>query len=621
MKPSRVPPRKIRMPLPPRVDEKSVRDFSALYLDDQGKERDFSRLDEAPRRSVGGLAIVFLVAGTFALGMLVAAFFLFRSPERFSGDGVALSIVAPEQMTSGEDISYTITFTNNEPLILGNVELTVRYPEGFTLIESNPQPANVSGSEHAGTWMIGTLARGRSDTVTMKGKLVGPLHAQRTLQALLTYKPANFNSEFQEVAEAQTAIANAAMDVTAEGPDVAVPDSDVTYTITYRNPTDDDLGAGQVLLEFPSTFTILETRPARTGVEARWIIDPIRKQHTGSITVRGRFRAGTEGEQRFLARVGLGKGTVFALQKETEQVTNLVTGSVLVSVSQNGSTAGAPVQLGDLLNYSLSIRNTATTPVENLRVRMVLPSPTFDWATLEAAGGKREGNAITWTAREFAGLRKMNPVSEVAIPIRIRLRRDAHGLALADLRTEAHAEVIVPGANSSTITVNSNTIVSTINSNLSLVVEARYFTDDGTKIGDGPLPPTVDGTTRYRIRWVMENTIHELLSMKAVASLPLDVTFVAPGHVSQGTLIYNADRRTVEWTANRLPTTIPNVTIDFDVRITPRAEQRGQVVPLLGETVLEARDKETSGKIVLHGSPLSTTLDGDEFGQGKGVVQ
>ena len=204
----------------------------------------------------------------------------------------------------------------------------------------------------------------------------------------------------------------------------------------------------------------------------------------------------------------------------------------------------------------------------------------------------------------------------------LRVKRTKEGLNLEDLVMESRAEVTVDKAGKLPvpIVVNSNTIITQVNSDLALENEARYFAEDGTKIGDGPLPPRVGQTTTYRVIWTVTNTLHELLSVKAATILPLDVSFGAVGRVSQGTLLYNPDTREVSWTLQRLQTTTPKATIEFSVVVTPTKEAVGKILPLTGDMTLASRDKATGALLTIKKSSVNTALDDDEFGRGKGVV-
>ncbi len=599
------------------------RELQSIYRDEKGSLRDMSHFEyRRKRRRSHTLLYLFFVLVTFVVGAGVGGFFFFRNQDRFTGEGVKVTVTAPEQVTSGETIRYVIRYANNEPLVLGNVELTLRYPHGFILKEAHPAPTNMSGTS-GGTWAIGTLPRGREGTVELVGTLVGSLNSQVNLQALLAYKPANFNAEFQEIGSATTTVASSLLNLVVDGSERSLPDAETVYTITYENTADDALANAEVRVTLPDDFTITGTKPDRAGMLTQWDFATIEKKKKGTIEIRGKYAKEAAGERKVSAAIGLGRGDAFSLQKDDVFVTNIVKGDVLASLAVNGSNAGVPVQFGDTLRYTITVKNNADTPMENVTVRLLVASPAVDWTTLDdAAHGVRDGSTLSWSKSSLRDLRLFDPGEEVTINTAVRLKRGKEGLNLEDLVIESRAEITVAKAGKlpAPIVVNSNTIVNQVNTDMALENEARYFADDGTKIGDGPLPPKVGITTTYRVRWTLTNTLHEVFNVKASTLLPLDTQFGAIGRVSQGTLLYNPDTREVAWTLQRLPTTIPQATAEFSVTVTPAKEAVGKILPLTGDVMVQARDKVTTGLLTLKKSSLNTALDDDEFGRGKGVV-
>lgn len=599
-------------------------ELRSIYRGSDGSVRDLSRFESRTRRRGGFFLAFFLLISAFVIGAVLAALFLFRSQERFTGEGVSVVVQAPEQTRSGDEMLYVITYKNEEPVILGNVELNVRYPDGFTMNETTPAASNTSGQERGGTWNIGTLPRGRDGKVEIRGKLVGTLNTQQTLQALLTYKPSTFNAEFQEVASATTTIATSVLDLTVTGPDIVVPESEVQYGISFMNTTDEALEHVEVGFEIPADFSIQSTKPERDGTLTRWLFPKITKGEKKEIVIRGAYSGEARDTRVVTARVGFRNGSQFVLQREEEHTTNVVKGDVTIGLAVNGSAANTPVQFGDLLKYTVSVKNRSDKPVEQLTVATTIQSKLIDWPSLkDAKKGTKNDATITWTKTQIPELRKLDPGKEVLIAFEVRARAATTTVPSNELLVESNAAVTITKTASSSkpIVVQSNTVTNAVNTNLAFRAEARYFTDDGSKIGEGPLPPKVGATTQYRVRWTVTNALHDVLSMKVSAPLPLDAAFVQSGHVSAGTLLYDPASRAVSWTLSRLPTTTPEATADFTVSVTPLEGHVGKVVPLLGVATLEARDRVTGGLLRASQSALDTNLDGDQYGQGKGVVQ
>jgi uncharacterized repeat protein (TIGR01451 family) len=608
----------------PEEDDDDIGDeLEAIYSSEDGELPDLTHMKRRRKKRFRGLITLSFFTIVVLLGSFSLAWGLFKTQDRFSGSGVTVTITAPEQATSGDELTYVIHYANREPQILGNVELAVRYPSGFVLTKAEPEPDNITGTEAGATWSIGTLAREREDSIVITGTLVGALGDVALLQATLTYKPANFNAEFQEVATAETAIEESFLAVDVDGPEVVLPEAEAVYTITATNTTDTSVDAVTVQVLVPNNFTIRETDPVRSGIVPRWTIDRVKPDEEFVITIRGAYPKGASGAHTIRAEIGFGSGAGFVLQESGDTLTNVVDGDVLVGLSMNGSSSGEPIQLGQLLTYTTTITNNASSAIEDVTVRATIDSPLIDWGTLQVDGDvTRESTGATWTPTAFRALLRIGAGESVTLPFRVRVASTIAASA-ADASIVARVGVDVGKADDlpTPLTIESNTITSQLNTDLDLGVSARYFSSDGTTIGSGPLPPRVGETTEYRVEWDVTNSIHEVLSAKVQTTLPLGVAYVQAGHVSHGTLLYQPASRTVEWTLNRLEAGMTEIDIEFIVRITPTIEQVGSIVSLTGPMTLVARDRVTSGRIVLSRAALTTSLDGDEFGQGKGVVR
>lgn len=606
------------------MPKKSFSELRSIYRASDGSERDLSRFESRRRRRGSRVVVVLLFLCAFVFGAALTAFFLFRNQDRFTGDGVSLTVAAPEQMRSGDEIRYIIRYANAEPTILGNVELSVRYPDGFTFTDAVPASENAATADRGGTWTIGTLPRGRDGTVEIRGTLIGTLNTQLTLQALLTYKPSNFNAEFQEVASSTTTIANSVLDLAIHGPTVAVPDAEASYTLRVTNTTDEAIAHVEVSFEAPQDFTITSSKPEREGTVARWLFPTLKKGEKKEIVIRGMFAATAEESRVLSVKAGFRNGSQFLLQRAEEMTTTIVKGEVTVGMAVNGSASDTPVSFGDVLQYTINVKNRSKEPVEQLSVEATVDSTVVDWATLkDDKKGSRKGSVLTWTQTQIPELRRLDAGKEVTIAFRLNVIPRKVGHTLADLRVESHAAVTVRKAKNipTPLVVQSNTVTNAVNTNLTFAAEARYFTDDGSKIGEGPLPPRVGQATSYRVRWTAANTLRDVLSMKVSTVIPSDASYAEAGHVSLGTLLYDPATRTLSWTLSRLATTTPEASADFTVRVTPLEGHVGKVMPLSGLITLEGRDRVTGGLLRVSQTPLDTNLDGDEYGQGRGVVQ
>jgi len=81
---------------------------------------------------------------------------------------VTVEILAPQNLASGDELKYLISYKNTGEDDFENIKLRVEYPEGFILSKSYPD-----ASEGDNTWYIGHLSAAQEGKITIDGKLEG----------------------------------------------------------------------------------------------------------------------------------------------------------------------------------------------------------------------------------------------------------------------------------------------------------------------------------------------------------------------------------------------------------------------------------------------------------------
>ena len=187
-------PQKPAEPRKPQTENEIAAELASIYKDAPLKGADMGRLEKVShstfRSALVGLTVFF---GVLAIASW-AGFFLF-SPSRggFRGDQVALEIQGPTEVKSGELVAYAVRYANGEGTPLGTASLELRTPRQFKIVSVEP-------AQDEGFWRLGSVAPGKDGTVTVKGIFLAPIGKTYDMQSILSYRPADFNSEFQKVA-------------------------------------------------------------------------------------------------------------------------------------------------------------------------------------------------------------------------------------------------------------------------------------------------------------------------------------------------------------------------------------------------------------------------------------
>ncbi len=602
------------------------KDLMEIYADRDGALPDFTRLD-GKQSSRFRSAIIGISFGLIALGAAAwGGLYLFSRTSGFSGEGVELSIKSDGALTTGTEEQIVIAYRNKERIPLARASVQLKAPDGFEILSSEPSTLEKNA------WTIGSIPSGGSGEVKIRGYVKRELNAALTFQANLDYKPADFNADFQKVASTTVVVQDSALTLSATGTDEMTPGDNVTYTLAYENTSDQPLERMRLVINPIDGFILDSSKPKNDAdVALQWTFPKIEAHAKGTVSLRGTFSAGARGQKTLQARMGFAgdEGTFEIAKAETS--TNVLKSNLDLAVLVNGSDKPPIVSFGDTLYYTIRYENAGDVSLKDVTLSAALPSEPegktiLDWVSLkDELAGKRSGSTISWTKKELPALALLAKGDKGEIGFSVQLVRKP----FADARSSTYAVHAVASAligKAGNVTgsrqVDTAPFDVRLQSDTSFQAYGRYFTEDGTPIGTGPLPPKVGQPTVYRVTWVVQNSLHELTDLTATTILPQGVKWTGVNRtVEAGSLSFDETGRKATWRLNRLPTSVKSVTISFDVEVTPEAEDAGKIIDITGDNRLEGFDKDV-GSVILKTAPsIGTDLLGDENASGKGVVQ
>jgi len=409
-----------------------------IYRDDRGHLPDFSRLDRRPatwhRWVIGGGLITLALLAVAAWGS-----FLVFKPYTSSGGNVAVTVDAPKTVAFGEEFTYRITVANDDRVPLATAALEVRLPDDFAVTTADPAPDDARGFR----WTIGTIPAAERRSFDIRGRLYSAPDAPARLEAIAVYRPANFNAEFQSDADATTTLSASPVALTLSGPDHAVPNASVTYTIAYEHTGTLTTPPATIALDVPRSFVFASATPERSrGDTLLWNIGALAPQAKGQITIVGSFTVGQKEPIIVSATIAIepapGKRTVI---QTSEVQTPVLGGDIVLIATANDQTAGFAVAPGDAIRLRIAVRNDGRESLERVRVHAVLDATAvaersiinFSGMTDAANGtaigeqlapGLRRGT-ITWTEREIPELAALAPGAQRQIDLTLPLHTAA----------------------------------------------------------------------------------------------------------------------------------------------------------------------------------------------------
>ncbi len=552
----------------------------------------------------------------------IGGFFFFNRAERFSGTRVTLQVIPTAEVASGNDVTVTVRYQNQEPVDLVKSELTIEYPDGFTFRNGTPDPTN----DFKNAFSVGTIKSGRAGEVKITGTLIGSINTERTFRATLTYRTANFNSDFQATADGMAKITSSILGLKINGPTAAAPGATVSWDIVYQNTSDRDVTKIQIEAEYPDGVTVTKTEPAALERQALWQIENIDKQAEGKITITATVTGEIGDTFPLVVRAGLVTATnTIDLQDEQTLLLILIKTGVTLSGSVNGAADGGAILPGDQLNYSLRVANDSETEVADLTVSVVMAGSALDLVTIPAETKKYlHDKTLTWTKKEVPGLALLKPNQDLII------RWSLNTLTAVSVVTDSETQQTITataGAVSPSLELAAPPalITSKVTTVMGFKAEGRYANDDGVLYGSGPIPPKVGLTTSYRIFWTMTNTTNQADGLKVTTTLPTSVFWTGQNVGREaGDIAFDPTTRTVTWSLNRLPagtgSRLPALTAYFEVSITPTADQVGSLAVLTDQASAIATDAFTAAKLAVTQPALTSDVPTDPTAGGEGTI-
>lgn len=577
--------------------------------------------------------------GIFFLIGIFLVFWFFQKRNVSTEKSLQIQFDLPQHITAGEELQFTLHYRNNESFSLYDVEIILRYPEGFEYIDAWPKPNN----EFQNRWVLGDLVEGEEGKITITGRIIGRKGDLVTFSATTVYQPQNFSSIFKEEFLSPTSqITSAILNIAIEGEKVVVPGQEMEYILSYSNTSENDLKNVFLLIDYPKNFQVFSTDPESSsfsdlldesndaGIDEPlrniWIFDSLAKGEDGKIAVKGKFLETNEEKENFTAQIGIFQEKHFTVYQENTLDINIKNHGLKLELSVNNSQKDISVNFSDTLNYTLTLKNIGRETLYDIVLSIELNSEMLQWDTLiDKNAGKRKGNTLIWTRDEIPELGILNPLEEKTVEFSIRLKDfDAVDPQQKNLKTIAVPEAVIGriGDFEANAKVIGGSIISEINTELELRVEGRYFNDDNIAVGFGPLPPEVGKKTSFRIYWYISNNLNEVNNVVVKTQLSDKVQWEDKFLSTVGVMEYNNEDRTVTWRIATIPPqkSFEEINAWFDVSVIPKESDIGKLIPLIQTTKISAIDTVTRTPISDIARGVTSNLEDDPFGGGRGLV-
>lgn len=393
-----------------------------------------------------------MVTGLVAiLAATVGGLYVF-GPRGAGPGGVRLSVAGPAAVTSGDEVTYTVTVENADAA-LEVADLTLEYPVGFNVTRAEPPADNAAGQS---LFRLAPLPAGERTEVRVTGRLLGSVGTAAAIRARLDYEPSNFSSSFRAEASAVTSIAASRIKLAFGVPPSAVSPGQISLAVDLQNVGDVTLNGVELVLELPEGVTLTSsTPPLASGVgEVAYDLGTLDPGSTWLARATADI-VGDGGSRRGLAaavyqRIG---GQRVVLDRALAEV-EVVQPAAQVSLAVNQSTGtSAFAAAGGEIPLSIAATNVGSTTLRNLNLQLRLFGAAVDWARFDPRGGQLNPSAGVWQTTVGDLEPGAEATFDLALPLDSAAQLGATVVAVATLGSGDYGEDWQVTAGPTTVTV------------------------------------------------------------------------------------------------------------------------------------------------------------------------
>ncbi|MFA6018443.1 MAG: hypothetical protein WCT28_04395 [Patescibacteria group bacterium] len=590
------------------VDDVAITNgLAAIY----GEERDDLRtVAKAPnsmtRFLVRAIAVLFVLCVLTGIGYATYSYWFAGND---GGKPLEMTFVVSDDIQSGSETTLELDYRNQTGYPLTSVTIDLNVPAGFIPISAEPAMTN----EEDLSWDFGTIGARSDGKILLTGTWFADVPSTTGIQALASYKPANFNAQFHDIAVKTVSTTTSTTAVLVEAPQTVNVGEEMTYTIRINTSGTSALVAPQVIATLPEGFFIASSVPAlEPGGSTTWTLADLVPGVEQTVVIVGAFASDAIGIKTISVSSGVA-GTRFSPQATATAAVDVQPSILALTMVGNGSTGSLIADPGSVLRLSLRLDNTSDAEISNVSALLDFTAEDnlpISWTDAVLDGGRVTAKGIDFSSGVLGSIPANDHIIfNLSFPLK------------TDLSAVSSAFSIAFSATRGLVTVYATPLNVALNSDAGIRSTLLYYDDDGTPLGSGPLPPVVGSTTHYRAVWTIATGSHGLRDVSVSAALPEGIVWDDFSSATSGVVSYDESTRAVRWVLSNIPAGTTQVSARMSIAFTPVAADLGLEKTVLGKIVLQAKDESTGAVVERTADAVTTACDGDAFAIGNGQVR
>jgi uncharacterized repeat protein (TIGR01451 family) len=582
--------------------------MQSIYGTGSFNPRSFER---RPRRSTGRLYLWGLGLFLFSLiAVLFIGLYLFGgSQDSFTGERVDISLVGSQTPQASENETYTLRITNNEEVLLEELELFINWPENVHYIGSELEPT----SEANNTWQLGALGVGEEISFGFTARFVGDERSVAQLLFALTVKPDGFSSTFEITESIEFQLSAAPIEVNLQAPSTAASESNIELSITVESEAffEKEKNKLSIILNYGEGFNpeVEGTSDiTTTDSSVLWKLSSLEQIGDAyTVLLSGKLTGDVSSKHNFIAGLVRGEDTDPFITDE--KVITIQSAEVGIDIIPKPA-SGKKLQWGERLDYTITITNTGSYVMRNVVISADIPNENL-WKSgtlIIGNDGFFESGNVFWDTTTTGALDSVRPKNNVLLTLSLTAR-DVPPKGIVGAPQMEMSVSVSTKLGDQDITVESPEVATNILADIDFEVFGQHKSGEGVALGAGPHPPLAGEETTYAMVWQIGPTSSALVDLELRAKLPSGVLWKDDSKYSVGELSHESSTRTVVWKASKVPRLELPIEILFMVGITPSSQLSNSHM-LLERTEFRVVDEPTGEAMELFNNGI--TLGGIE---------
>lgn len=538
---------------------------------------------------------------------LAAVFFLFRGQD-LGIQELNVQFFAPSRITLGGQVEYQVAYENITELALHDVEFTIVYPEGSLALDEELDSLKAISSETQTIANIGPKERGE---VIFKSFFFGAVGESKEAALNIAYKTENSNatSRIKKTVSIETGSVPLALNLSF--PSKINLGEEFEFSLTYISTSPNIFPGMQLKLVLPKTFQFLSASPPSSSGDVIWELGDMSSQDSGEIKIKGIISGEVEEERLFRAELGrYDEGTFTSYASREKQITvSLPSFEIIQQIK--GSKANA-VNPGEKLEWKIAYKNQSGEIIEGLEILVFFEGEAFDYSSLVSQNGafSKSQKLLRWDQAAIPDFTLLEPGEEGILEFSMSVKSAFPIKEFKDKNFTVRSRAV---AKVRGVTFAEDLQELKINSKFEFY--QRGFRDAGPFDNSGPIPPQVGQKSTYTISWQVLNSSNDLSNVVIRGAFPSRVSWEGAVVPDGENLTFNSNTGEIVWNIGNLEHAVgfllPIRQVSFQVGVTPREEDIGGALELIGLSNAVARDTFTGTQLEDFSSAIDTTLPDD----------